>query len=95
VAEPRIKAGGEEKEDVMWRWIGILAGLALAASMTSCIVHAHNGVVHGVEVVLPVAHVCDARCGHYQSHGRWYYYRGHVHGPGCGHVFVSGVWRVD
>lgn len=49
-----------EKEEAMWRWIGVLAGLALAASMTSCIVHTHNGVVHGVEVVLPVAHVCDA-----------------------------------
>ncbi|HTF55766.1 MAG TPA: hypothetical protein VK661_00735 [Planctomycetota bacterium] len=42
----------------MWRWIGFLAVLVLAASMTSCIVTTHDGVVTGVEVVLPVAHVC-------------------------------------
>ncbi|HKS16387.1 MAG TPA: hypothetical protein VJU16_03690 [Planctomycetota bacterium] len=81
----------------MWKWIATLAGaIVLAASMSACIVHAHHGGHgHGIEVVLPVAHVCSVNCGHYQYRGRWYHHQGHVHGHGCGHILVSGTWRIE
>lgn len=84
----------------MWKWMGFLGAFALAVSLPSCVVHGHghghSGHVHGgVEIALPVAHVCSTHCGHYQYRGKWFHRGGHVHGHGCGHIFVGGVWRID
>ena len=76
----------------------ILAAALLIPALTGCVfVGKHNGKRFAfVWVPRPVAvdsyHSCSSRCGHYQTGGAWYECS---HGPGCGHVFVSGRWVLS
>jgi hypothetical protein len=69
-----------------------LAFAALVISgLTGCVAVA---TPYGVAVAVPVGHIHDDCCGHYNYGGSCYYWAGHVHGPGCGHVCRGGVWIV-
>jgi hypothetical protein len=67
----------------------LMAFSALMAFSTGCVVSSDGEVV----AVAP-GHVCVGDCDHYYHGGRYYYVRGHHHGPGCGHVLRGGVWVV-
>ena len=68
--------------------------LLMAALMALTAFSAGGCVVSGSGEIVAVApgHVCVGDCDHYYSGG--HYYRGHRHGPGCGHVLRAGVWVV-
>jgi hypothetical protein len=67
----------------------LMAFSALMAVSTGCVVSADGEVV----AVAP-GHACIGDCDHYYHGGRYYYVKGHRHGPGCGHTLRGGVWVV-
>ena len=64
---------------------------ALMAFSAGCVV---SGTARGEVVAVAPGHVCAGDCDHYYDGGRYYYVKGHRHGPGCGHVLRGGVWVV-
>ena len=62
---------------------------ALMAFSVGCVVSGH---IDGEPVTVRSGHTCVGDCDHYYHGGRYYYVKGHRHGPGCGHVLRGGVW---
>jgi hypothetical protein len=76
------------------RRFGLSLAAGLLAAAAGCVVVAEDpGRPHGRVVVVASNHICTAACDHYYWDGAWYVVEaGHRHGPGCGHVLVSGKW---
>ncbi len=73
----------------------LLAAVAGLPLVSGCAVHAHPAPPphrHAAPVAVAAVHVHSVRCGHYRHRSRWYHLRGHVHGRGCGHQLVGGIW---